>query len=74
VSDGPRIQLDRAVCVGSSWCVNIAAGAFGLARDGRAEVLDPIRATADELEEAAESCPVSAIVVQTPTTTDERDQ
>lgn len=74
MSGVPRIELDRDVCVGSSSCVHIATGAFSLARDGKVELRDPIRATTEELEEAAESCPVSAIVVQTSTTTGERYQ
>lgn len=59
---GRRVVVNRDVCVGSGWCVNLAAGAFAIdAADGRARVVAADGAAPDELDEAADSCPVAAI-------------
>ena len=65
-----RVTVDGARCVGSGTCVAIAPDLFAL-DDGRARVLDPGEPgartdrdddrTADDVEEAVESCPVQAI-------------
>ncbi|WP_432842339.1 ferredoxin [Dactylosporangium sp. CA-092794] len=57
-----RVIVDRDVCVGSGWCVNLAAAAFEIDPvDGKARVQASAGGTPDELEEALDSCPVSAI-------------
>ncbi len=65
-----RVTVDRARCVGSGTCTAIAPDLFVL-EDGRARVLAPDEPgartdrddgrTADDVEEAVESCPVQAI-------------
>lgn len=57
------VELDRDTCVGSTWCANIAAKAFVMGTDGKAHVGAVEEATLDELQEAEDSCPVSAIRV-----------
>jgi ferredoxin len=56
------VNVDRAACIGSGLCSAAAPGHFelagGAARPVR-ERIDP----ADEVIEAAESCPVEAIIV-----------
>jgi ferredoxin len=57
-----EVVVDRKRCVGSSYCVNIAGGAFAIdPADGKARVNHPVRVTREELEEAVDTCPMSAI-------------
>ncbi|XRQ08647.1 4Fe-4S domain-containing protein [Actinomadura welshii] len=57
-----RVVVDRDVCVGSTWCVSVAGGAFEIdASDGKARALTPGAAGPDELLEAVDGCPVAAI-------------
>ncbi|MCR4514111.1 ferredoxin [Aeromicrobium sp. 50.2.37] len=58
------VQADRDTCVGSGWCVNLAAGAFSLDATGKVVVEDPEAVRAEDLLEAEDSCPVSAISVE----------
>jgi ferredoxin len=58
-----RTSVDRDTCIGSGMCVGIAPAHFTL-DDGHsrplAEFIDP----ADAVLDAAESCPVEAILVR----------
>ncbi|NHD18465.1 MULTISPECIES: ferredoxin [Actinopolyspora] len=58
-----RIEVDGGTCIGSGMCSAIAEGYFelvdGVSQPVRAEV-DP----ADDVVDAAESCPVEAITVR----------
>lgn len=57
------VELDAGTCVGSTWCTTIASRAFVMGADGKARVADVEDASLDELQEAEDSCPVSAIRV-----------
>jgi ferredoxin len=57
------IHVDTDTCVGSGWCVNLAAGVFRLGPDGKSTVVDAQGESLDAIEEAVDSCPVSAISV-----------
>jgi ferredoxin len=57
------IQVDTDTCVGSGWCVNLAGGVFRLGPDGKSRVVDPTGESPEAIEEAVDSCPVSAISV-----------
>ena len=57
------IQVDTATCVGSGWCVNLAGGVFQLGPDGKSTVVNPDGESPEAVEEAVDSCPVSAISV-----------
>ncbi|MDA8189637.1 MAG: ferredoxin [Dehalococcoidales bacterium] len=59
-----RARVDRDVCIGAGNCVAIAPEVFQLDAEAKAVVLDPNAVDEDTLIEAAESCPVSAIVVE----------
>jgi ferredoxin len=59
-----EVELDTGTCVGSTWCTTIAARTFVMGADGKAHVGDVGDATLQELQEAEDSCPVSAIRVQ----------
>ncbi|MDQ3587629.1 MAG: ferredoxin [Actinomycetota bacterium] len=57
------IQVDRALCIGSGDCVDSAPDVFELDSEDKAVVIDPDRASTDEVLEAAGNCPVTAIFV-----------
>lgn len=62
---GTRVHVrveDR--CVGSATCVGIAPELFELSADGRSRPLTTPVDDSDELREAAECCPVQAIVIE----------
>lgn len=65
MTDGPDVDvdLDTDTCVGSTWCTTAAPRAFVMGADGKARVGSVESATRAELQEAEESCPVSAIRV-----------
>lgn len=62
--DAPRVEVDHAVCIGSGNCVEVAEGAFKLNEEGLAEPDDPSSVSTEQLEDAEEQCPVTAIMVQ----------
>lgn len=58
-----HVEVDRELCIGSGDCVATAPAVFQLDEEGKAVVLDPDGAPADEIVEAARNCPVTAIFV-----------
>ena len=58
-----RIEVDRALCIGSGDCVDTAPDVFQLDEDDKAVVVDPDGASVDDVLDAAMNCPVSAIRV-----------
>ena len=58
-----RIEVDRALCIGSSDCVDTVPDVFQLDEDDKAVVVDPDGASVDQVIEAAGNCPVTAIFV-----------
>ena len=57
------ISVDHNLCVGNSMCETFAPKVFVLNDDRQSEVADPDADTEENILEAAESCPVSAIRV-----------
>jgi ferredoxin len=57
------VQVDRALCIGSGDCVDTAPDVFQLDDEDKAVVVDPDAAPVDDILEAAQNCPVSAIFV-----------
>ncbi|MBU3062145.1 ferredoxin [Nocardia sp. NEAU-G5] len=58
-----RVTVDKGTCIGSGVCTGTAAGRFSLVGERSqpaAELIDPDEAVLD----AAESCPVEAILVR----------
>jgi len=57
------VKVNKDVCIGCGLCAGIAAAVFALGGDGLAEnVLGDVPADlAGQVEEAKNSCPVSAI-------------
>ncbi len=59
-----KIVVDPNLCIGAAPCTTIAPDAFQLNAEGKAEVLPNWqRVDAKTLLEAAQSCPVNAILV-----------
>lgn len=57
------IDVDRALCYGFGDCVDTVPAVFALDDEDTAIVLDPDAAPLDDILEAAQNCPVDAIVV-----------
>jgi ferredoxin len=57
------VEVDRALCIGSGDCVDTAPDVFQLDDEDKAVVVDPDAAPVDDILEAAQNCPVSAIFV-----------
>ena len=58
-----RVSVDHNVCVGNSMCETTAPKVFVLNDDRQSEAVDPDGDTEENILEAAENCPVSAITV-----------
>jgi len=58
-----RIEVDRALCIGSGDCVESAPGVFRLDAEDKAEVIDPDGDPLDMVMDAAGNCPVTAIFI-----------
>ena len=58
-----HIEVDRALCIGSGDCVDTAPDVFQLDEEDKSVVVDPDGASVDDILEAAENCPVTAIFV-----------
>lgn len=57
------IEVDRALCYGFGDCVDSQPAVFALDDEDVAIVLDADAAPVDDIMEAAQNCPVDAIVV-----------
>jgi ferredoxin len=58
-----RISVDLNLCVGNAMCETFAPKVFVLNEDRQSQVADPEADTMENILEAAENCPVSAITV-----------
>ena len=58
-----RVSVDHNLCVGNSMCETIAPKVFVLNDDRQSEAVNPEGDTEENILEAAENCPVSAISV-----------
>ena len=59
-----RITVDHNVCVGNTLCVTIAPKVFVLNEQRQSEAVNLEGDTIEKILEAAENCPVSAIIVE----------
>lgn len=66
--NGWTIEVDPNVCIGAAPCTGVAPQSFALDDAGKAVILRSVdQDTADNILNAARSCPVSAIKVTDPT-------
>ncbi len=59
-----RAIVDRDLCIGSAMCVATAPDVFELDDEGLARVVDEDPADEELLRQAAEGCPVQAIILE----------
>ena len=59
-----RVSVDHNLCVGNAMCETFAPKVFVLNDDRQSEAVDPEADTEENILEAAENCPVSAITVE----------
>ena len=59
-----RISIDHDVCVGNAMCTTIAPDVFQLNEERQSEAVNPAGDAVEQILEAAENCPVSAITVE----------
>jgi ferredoxin len=57
------IEVDRALCYGFGDCVDTVPAVFALDEEDTAIVLDPDAAPLEDVVEAAQNCPVDAIII-----------
>ena len=66
-STGWTVTVDPNVCIGAAPCVGVAPDTFGLNDEGKAVILRTVdQDEAENIINAARSCPVSAITVTNP--------
>lgn len=58
-----RVVVDRELCIGSGNCVRLAPSVFVMGDDQIATVVEGGAAQAGQLESAAASCPMAAILL-----------
>lgn len=58
-----KIVVDREKCQGIGACVGAAPDVFEMDREGKAVVVDATASDDDTIMEAAESCPLDAIIL-----------
>ena len=59
-----KVKIDRDLCIGLGNCVAIAPSVFTLDKENKAVVIDSHTIDDKTLFEAAESCPVKAIIIE----------
>lgn len=58
-----RISVDKDTCIGSAVCAGTLPNRFRIV-DDKAEPVDEVIAPDEDVRDAAESCPMEAILVQ----------
>ena len=59
-----KVRIDRDQCIGVGNCVAAAPTVFKLDKSNKAVILKPESVDDDTLMNAAESCPVNAIIIE----------
>ena len=59
-----KVRVNRDLCQGMAYCLSVAPTVFKLDEQGKAVLLDPSSVDDDTLLEAAESCPLGAIILE----------
>lgn len=59
-----RVRVDHLLCVGNAMCETFAPNVFRLNGDRQSEAVDPTGDSEEKILEAAENCPMSAIIVE----------
>ena len=59
-----NVTIDRSGCISCELCCNICPEVFQMADDGLAEVHAEVGDNTESTQEAADSCPVSVILLE----------
>ena len=59
-----RVRVDHLLCVGNAMCETFAPNVFRLNEDRQSEAVNPAGDSEEKILEAAENCPMSAIIVE----------
>jgi ferredoxin len=59
-----RVRVDHLLCVGNAMCETFAPNVFRLNDDRQSEAVNPAGDSEEKIIEAAENCPMSAIIVE----------
>lgn len=60
-----HVRIDRDLCIGAATCSAVASLTFALDEHNKAVILDTVEQESDQqIIEAAQSCPVLAIIVE----------
>jgi ferredoxin len=59
-----RVRVDHLLCVGNAMCETFAPNVFRLNKDRQSEAVNPAGDSEEKILEAAENCPMSAIIVE----------
>jgi ferredoxin len=59
-----RVRVDHLLCVGNAMCETFAPNVFQLNDDRQSEAVNPEGDPEAQILEAAENCPMSAIIVE----------
>lgn len=59
-----QARVDRDLCIGSAMCVAAAPDVFELDEEGLSRVVDPDAGSDEVLRDAAEGCPVQAVILE----------
>jgi ferredoxin len=59
-----KVVIDKDLCQGIGNCVAVAPGVFKLDKDNKAVASNIQSISPEKLREAAESCPLNAIILQ----------
>jgi ferredoxin len=59
-----RVRVDHLLCVGNAMCETFAPNVFQLNDDRQSEAVNPEGDSEEKILEAAENCPMSAILVE----------
>ena len=59
-----RVRVDHLLCVGNAMCETFAPNVFQLNDNRQSEAVNSAGDSEEKILEAAESCPMSAIIVE----------
>ena len=59
-----RVRVDHLLCVGNAMCETFAPHVFQLNDNRQSEAVNPAGDSEEKILEAAENCPMSAIIVE----------
>jgi ferredoxin len=59
-----KVLINRKACIGNEMCTHIAREVFKIGEDGKSSVYHVAPEWLEEINEAADCCPVGAIIVE----------